>query len=286
MKVLITGADGQLGCSLRREFDKDPELETVYTDVTTLDVTDPVAVDRFMTDGRFDLVVNCAAYTAVDQAESDELKAAALNTNAVGHLARAAARTRTRVIHISTDYVFSGQGYRPYTEKDEPYPTSIYGRTKLEGEALLTSFCPDSVIIRTAWLYSEFGSNFVKTMLRQAKEKNDVRVVSDQIGTPTYAGDLAKAIHLIAKSSAWKPGIYHFSNEGAASWYDFAKAIFELAGKSTEVLPVSTAEYPTRAKRPSYSVLSKNKIKKTSSLTIPYWRDSLRDCVKALDNDA
>ncbi len=282
MKILVTGSNGQLGNSLRREFGKDPEIVAVYTDVDTLDITDAHAVERFMAEGRFDLVVNCAAYTAVDKAESDELKAAALNTNAVGHLARAAAKTRTRVIHISTDYVFSGQSHRPYEEKDEPYPASIYGRTKLEGEALLSSFCPDAIIIRTAWLYSEYGSNFVKTILRLAEEKDSLRIVSDQIGTPTYAGDLAKAIHTVAKSKDAKPGIFHFSNEGAASWFDFAKAILEFAGIGKSVEPINTSDYPTAAKRPLYSVLSKNRIKKAYGLRIPYWRDSLRECVATL----
>lgn len=282
MKILITGSKGQLGSSLHRELEKDPEIEAVYTDYDTLDITNRAAVTRFMTDNRFDIVINCAAYTAVDKAETDEILAAALNTGAVGNLAEAAVKTGARVIHISTDYVFSGQGFRPYEENDEPYPQGIYGRTKLEGEALLTSFCQNAMIIRTAWLYSEFGKNFVKTMLSLAETRPEINVVADQIGSPTYAGDLAKAIHRIIRHDKWTPGIYHFTNEGVASWYDFTKAIFEIAGKDTKVNPIPTSAYPTPAKRPLYSVLSKAKIKSTYGIEIPYWRDSLKKCMASL----
>lgn len=283
MKILVTGSYGQLGNSLRKVFDKDPDIEATYTDYDTLDITDREAVARYMADNRFDIVVNCAAYTAVDKAETDEILASALNTGAVGNLGESAARTGTKVIHISTDYVFSGEGFRPYAENDEPYPQGIYGRTKLEGEGLLTSFCQDAMIIRTAWLYSEFGKNFVKTMLSLAETHPELRVVCDQIGTPTYAGDLAEAIHAIVKHDKWVPGIYHFTDEGVASWYDFAEAIFEEAGKKVRVNPVPTTEYPTPAKRPLYSVLSKGKIKSTFGITIPYWRDSLRKCLALLN---
>lgn len=283
MKILVTGSYGQLGNSLRKVFDKDPDIEATYTDYDTLDITDREAVARYMADNRFDIVVNCAAYTAVDKAETDEILASALNTGAVGNLGESAAKTGTKVIHISTDYVFSGEGFRPYAENDEPYPQGIYGRTKLEGEGLLTSFCQDAMIIRTAWLYSEFGKNFVKTMLSLAETHPELRVVCDQIGTPTYAGDLAEAIHAIVKHDKWVPGIYHFTDEGVASWYDFAEAIFEEAGKKVKVNPVPTTEYPTPAKRPLYSVLSKGKIKSTFGITIPYWRDSLRKCLALLN---
>lgn len=282
MKVLITGSNGQLGSSLRRVLDKDPEIEAVYTDYDTLDITNREAVDRFLGDNRFDLIVNCAAYTAVDKAETEEIPAAALNTGAVGNIAEAAVKTGTRVLHISTDYVFSGQGFRPYEENDEPYPQCIYGRTKLEGEALLTSFCPNAMIIRTAWLYSEFGKNFVKTMLQLAETRPEINVVADQIGTPTYAGDLADAIYSIIRHDKWIPGIYHFTDTGVASWYDFTKAIFELAGKNVRVNPIPTSAYPTPAKRPLYSVLSKTKIANTFGLQIPYWRDSLKKCLAEL----
>lgn len=283
-KILVTGCNGQLGSSLRREIDNDPDIEAVYTDYDTLDITNREAVERFLSDHRFDIIVNCAAYTAVDKAESDEILASALNTGAVGNLGEAAVKTGAKVIHISTDYVFSGQGFRPYEENDEPYPQGIYGRTKLEGEALLTSFCQNAMIIRTAWLYSEFGKNFVKTMLDLAETRPEINVVADQIGTPTYAGDLASAIHTIIKHEKWIPGIYHFTDEGVASWYDFTKAIFEIAGKEVKVNPIPTSAYPTPAKRPLYSVLSKSKIKNTYGIEIPYWRDSLRKCLINLDN--
>lgn len=283
-KILVTGCNGQLGSSLRREIDNDPDIEAVYTDYDTLDITNREAVERFLSDHRFDIIVNCAAYTAVDKAESDEILASALNTGAVGNLGEAAVKTGAKVIHISTDYVFSGQGFRPYEENDEPYPQGIYGRTKLEGEALLTSFCQNAMIIRTAWLYSEFGRNFVKTMLDLAETRPEINVVADQIGTPTYAGDLASAIHTIIKHEKWIPGIYHFTDEGVASWYDFTKAIFEMAGKEVKVNPIPTSAYPTPAKRPLYSVLSKSKIKNTYRIDIPYWRDSLRKCLINLDN--
>lgn len=281
-KILVTGAHGQLGSCLRREFDREPQLEVVYTDSDTLNITDREAVERFLGDHRFDIVINCAAYTAVDKAETDEILCSAINTVAVGNLGEAAVRTGAKVIHISTDYVFSGQGFRPYEENDEPYPQGIYGRTKLEGEGLLTSFCQNAVIIRTAWLYSEFGKNFVKTMLALAETKPEISVVADQIGSPTYAGDLAKAIIHIIKGKEWHPGIYHYTNEGVASWYDFAKAIFEISGRNVPVNPIPTSVYPTPATRPLYSVLSKAKIKKTFDVEIPYWRDSLRKCLSAL----
>lgn len=285
MKVLVTGCYGQLGNALRCEFENDPEIEATYTDYDTLDITDRKAVSRFLETNKFDVVINCAAYTAVDKAETDDLKAAALNTTAVGNLGEAAAKCGTHVVHISTDYVFSGENFRPYAENDEPYPQSIYGQTKLEGEALLASFCQDAVIIRTAWLYSEYGNNFVKTMLRLAGERSQINVVSDQIGTPTYAGDLAKAIHVVIRHDGWVPGIFHFTNEGVASWYDFAQTIFEIAGKNVKVKPIPTAEYPTPAKRPHYSVLSKEKLKRTFGIEIPYWRDSLIKCMKTLNKN-
>ncbi|MBD5273983.1 MAG: dTDP-4-dehydrorhamnose reductase [Bacteroides sp.] len=282
MRILVTGANGQLGNCLRKTFSNDKDLEVVYTDVQDLDITDREEVDHFIRENNFDFIVNCAAYTAVDRAETDDLKAAAINTVAVGNIAQAAAKHRVKVIHISTDYVFNGENYRPYEENDEPYPRSIYGRTKLEGEGILTSFCQDALIIRTAWLYSEFGGNFVKTMLRMASENKSINVVADQIGSPTYAGDLADAIHHILRHNKWLPGIYHFTNEGVASWFDFSKAIFELAGKNAKVNPIPTSQFPSPAKRPMYSVLSKMKIKNTYGVNIPYWRDSLKKCLALL----
>ena len=279
LSILVTGANGQLGNCLRDVLATDENLDVTYTDVAELDITDREEVDHFIRENHFDFIVNCAAYTAVDRAETDDLKAAAINTVAVGNIAQAAAKHNVKVIHISTDYVFNGESYRPYEENDEPYPRSIYGRTKLEGEGLLTSFCQDALIIRTAWLYSEYGGNFVKTMLRLASEKEEINVVADQIGSPTYAGDLAKAIHHIIRHRKWAPGIYHFTNEGVASWYDFTQAIYEIAGKHTRVNPIPTSQYPTPARRPLYSVLSKIKIKNTYGVDIPYWRDSLKKCL-------
>lgn len=286
MNVLITGANGQLGRSLRRVMENFPEIYPVFTDVDNLDITDKEALEKAFSENKFDAIVNCAAYTAVDKAESDEVMAALLNTQAVGLLAEVAALHGVRFIHISTDYVFAGDSCRPYVENDEPYPQSIYGRTKLEGEGILKSLCPDAVIIRTAWLYSEYGRNFVKVMLSVGKDKGLVRVVSDQIGTPTYAGDLADAIVAVLRNPEWKPGIYHFTDEGVASWFDFAEAIFELSGLSeVDVIPIDTVDYPSPAKRPQYSVLSKNKIKSTFGIKIPYWRDSLKKCLAALESE-
>lgn len=281
-KILITGSNGQLGRSLQKELAGDSNIEAIFTDVEQLDITDREAVDRFIADNKIDIIINGAAYTAVDKAESDDLTAARINTEAVGYIAESARKHGVKVIHISTDYVFSGESFRPIAENDEPYPHSIYGRTKLEGEGLLTAFCSDSIIIRTAWLYSEYGNNFVATMLRLGRERKDIRVVSDQIGTPTYAGDLARTIHVILQHPDWRPGIYHYTNEGVASWYDFAIAIFRLSGIDVDVTPVSTRDYPSPAKRPLYSVLSKNKIKKTFNLKIPYWEDSLKKCLNSM----
>lgn len=282
-KILITGTHGQLGKSLERLTSARNDIEAVLTDVDNLNLTDREAVENEISSGGYDFIVNCAAYTAVDKAESDDVAAARINTEAVGNIARAARAARVKVIHISTDYVFSGQHHRPYDELDEPYPTSVYGRTKLEGEGMLTSFCPDAVIIRTSWLYSEFGSNFVKTILKKGKELGALKVVSDQIGTPTYAGDLADAIMAIVDSEKWIPGVYHFSNEGVASWYDFAIEILQMGGEpQVKVTPCATKDYPTPASRPNYSVLDKSKIKRTYGIEVPYWKDSLRKCIDRL----
>lgn len=284
MKILITGANGQLGRALTRQLATDSDIETVCTDADVLDITDRDAVEACLADGRFDIIVNCAAYTAVDLAEKEDLLASRINTEAVRYLAEGARKHRIRVLHISTDYVFSGENCRPYAENDEPYPHTIYGRTKLEGEGVLTAFCPDSIILRTAWLYSEDGNNFVKTMLRLAAERDELRVVTDQIGTPTYAGDLAWAIHRIVKADKWVPGIYNFTDEGVASWYDFAVNILHYAGRDkVRVRPVSSAEYRSAAPRPLYSVLDKSKIKRVYGLDIPHWQQSLQKCLGRMD---
>lgn len=284
MKILVTGSYGQLGRALERELAGDSDIEAIFTDYDTLDITDQEALSGFLAEHPVDVIVNCAAYTAVDKAESDSDRARLVNTLAPGVLGKAAHRIGAKVIHISTDYVFGGDNFRPYLEYDEPGPRSVYGRTKLEGEAMLKSACKNTVIIRTAWLYSEDGNNFVKTMLRKADKGEEIRVVADQIGTPTYAGDLAAAIYAILRAEQWTPGIYHFTDEGVASWYDFAKAIMDNAGKNVKVTPVDSSNYPTAAQRPFYSVLSKNKIKKTYGITIPYWQESLRKCIANMVN--
>ncbi|MBD5200743.1 MAG: dTDP-4-dehydrorhamnose reductase [Bacteroidales bacterium] len=283
MKILVTGADGQLGSSLKKAFSSHPEIEVDYTDADTLDITSREDVAAYLSKKSYDLLINCAAYTAVDKAESDALTATKINTEAVGILAAEAKKRHTRVMHFSTDYVFPGDHTcRPYNEHDEPDPHTIYGRTKLDGEAILKSFCPDAIIIRTAWLYCENGHNFVKTMLEKGRQNVPLRVVCDQIGTPTYAGDLATAVCEIISSGKWCPGIYHFTNEGVASWYDFAKAIFRIAEVPAEVAPCMSHEYASAARRPLYSLLDKTKIKKTYSLKIPYWEDSLQRCIEKI----
>ncbi len=278
-KILVTGANGQLGRAMRRLLDKDTDYQTVYTDIDNLDLTDPEAVERCIGKHKFDFIVNCAAYTDVNRAETDQVACKRVNTDAVGNIARAAHKHSARVVHVSTDYVFNGESCRPYIETDEPDPRSAYGRTKLDGEAILSSFCPENIIIRTAWLYSEDGNNFLKTMMRLGAEKNEVNVVADQIGTPTYAGDLAKAIYTIIKKEEWHSGIYHFSDEGAASWYDFAVAIMKNANLSCKVHPIATKDYPAPARRPFYSILDKALIKKTYGLEIPHWEESVIRCI-------
>lgn len=283
--VLVTGANGQLGNSIRLLAENHPEYNFLFTDVDTLDITNPAAVRGMIKDNQVDFVLNCAAYTAVEKAEEDEALCRRINAFAVGVLGKAAHEAGAKMIHVSTDYVFSGTSYRPYVETDVTCPVSAYGRTKLAGEEILQEVCPDAVIIRTAWLYSEFGSNFVKTVLRLGKERDQLGFVFDQIGTPTYAGDLAAAILAVVTAderNAFVPGIYHFSNEGVCSWYDFTVKILQIAGIDCRVLPIETKDYPTKAVRPPYSVLNKKKIKTTYGITIPHWEESLRLCMEKL----
>lgn len=283
--ILVTGANGQLGNSIRLLAKHYPQYNFLFTDVDTLDITDPQAVGKAIKDNQVDYVVNCAAYTAVDKAEDDEELCRRLNSYAVGVLGKAAHEAGAKMVHVSTDYVFSGTGYLPYKETDETRPVSAYGRTKLAGEQILQEVCPEAVIIRTAWLYSEFGSNFVKTVLRLGKERDELRFVFDQIGTPTYAGDLAAAVMAVVaadEKGAYVPGIYHYSNEGVCSWFDFTIKILEIAGISSRVFPIETKEYPTKAVRPPYSVLNKSKIKQTYGIAIPHWEASLRVCLEKL----
>ena len=282
MKILITGAYGQLGNELKVLSENYPDWEFVFTDVDSLDITDEEQVKSYVTDSNFELVINCAAYTAVDKAESDFETARKVNALAPKLLAKYSKAVGAKYIHVSTDYVFAGDAHLPYKETDAVAPNGAYGKTKLEGEQNCQAENPETVIIRTAWLYSTFGNNFVKTMLRLGKEKEELGVVFDQVGSPTYAADLAGAILKVAESEKFVPGIYHYSNEGVASWYDFALAIFELSGVSCKVKPVLSENFPTPAKRPAYSVLNKAKIKGTYDLKVPYWRDSLKQCIGKL----
>ena len=281
--ILITGANGQLGNEMRVLSVEHPEYTYFFTDVEELNICNEQAVMDYVEDHQIHVVVNCAAYTAVDNAEDNVEFCTKLNADAVGYLAKAAEANGAEFIQISTDYVFDGTAHTPYVETEPTCPDSVYGRTKLEGEQNALSFCNRSMVIRTAWLYSTFGNNFVKTMIRLGKERDSLGVIFDQIGTPTYARDLARAI-FAAISQGVVPGVYHFSNEGVCSWYDFTKAIHRLAGiAACKVKPLHTEEYPTKAKRPHYSVLDKTKIKETYHIEIPYWMDSLQSCIAELE---
>ena len=282
MKILITGCNGQLGNEMQLLEMENPQHTYFNTDVAELDITDQKAIETFVNENRIDGIVNCAAYTAVDKAEDNETLCTLLNAEAPAYLAAAIGQRGGWMIQISTDYVFDGTQHTPYTEEADTCPNSVYGKTKLVGELNVQKFCAQSMIIRTAWLYSTFGNNFVKTMIRLGKEKPELGVIFDQIGTPTYARDLAVAI-FAAINQGIVPGIYHFSNEGVISWYDFTKAIHRIAGITTcHVRPLHTSEYPTPAKRPHYSVLDKTKIKQTYNLEVPYWEESLAECIAKL----
>ena len=282
MNILITGCNGQLGNEMMLLEAKNPQHTYFNTDVAELDITDREAIGAFVNENQIDGIVNCAAYTAVDKAEDNQELCDLLNHVAPGYLAEAIERRGGWLIQISTDYVFDGTNHTPYVETDPVCPNSVYGRTKLAGEQAAQQACSRTMIIRTAWLYSTFGNNFVKTMIRLGREKSELGVIFDQIGTPTYALDLAVAI-FAAINQGVKPGVYHFSNEGVISWYDFTKAIHRLADITTcHVRPLHTSEYPTPAARPHYSVLDKTKIKQTYNLEIPHWEESLAECVKIL----
>ena len=279
MNILVTGSNGQLGNELRLLAPENAQHNFLFTDIEELDITNKTAVFDFVSLNKVEMIINCAAYTAVDRAESDEDVARLINALAVLNLGEAASETGAKIVHMSTDYVFNGKSYLPYKETDMPEPASAYGRTKLEGEQLLSEACPDAVIIRTAWLYSEFGNNFVKTMLRLGKERDSLNVVYDQIGSPTFAGDLAQTIMTIVNADKWVGGIYHFTNEGICSWYDFTCAIHQLAGIQCDVRPIRSEQYPTPTERPHYSVLDKEKIKATYGVSVPHWYDALQRCI-------
>ena len=282
MRILITGCNGQLGNEMQLLEKENPQHTYYNTDVAELDITDQAAIEKFVNDHEIDGIVNCAAYTAVDKAEDNQELCQLLNTVAPGYLASAVEKRGGWMIQISTDYVFDGTNHTPYKESEPTCPNSVYGCTKLAGEEAAQKGCQKTMIIRTAWLYSTFGNNFVKTMIRLGKEKPELGVIFDQIGTPTYARDLAVAI-FAAINQGVVPGIYHFSNEGVISWYDFTKAIHRIAGITTcHVRPLHTSEYPTPANRPHYSVLDKTKIKQTYNIEVPYWEESLKECIAKL----
>jgi dTDP-4-dehydrorhamnose reductase len=282
MNILVTGANGQLGNEMRVLSAEYPEYSYFFTDVEELNICNEQAVMDYVEDHQIHVIVNCAAYTAVDKAEEDVELCTKLNADAVGYLANAAEAFGAEFIQISTDYVFDGTAYIPYRETEPTCPNSVYGSTKLAGEQNALTLCTRSMVIRTAWLYSTFGNNFVKTMIRLGRERDSLGVIFDQVGTPTYARDLARAIFAAIRQGV-VPGIYHFSNEGVCSWYDFTKAIHRLAGITTcNVKPLHTSEYPTKAKRPHYSVLDKSKIKEVYHVEIPYWEESLKECIAQL----
>ena len=283
LHILVTGCNGQLGNEIQLLEKSYPQYTFYNTDVAELDITNADAIRQFVNDNQIDGIINCAAYTAVDKAESNEELCRKLNAEAPAYLASAIGERDGWMVQVSTDYVFDGTNHTPYREDEDTCPNSVYGSTKLVGEFNVQKFCRQSMIIRTAWLYSTFGNNFVKTMLRLGREKEQLGVIFDQIGTPTYARDLAVAI-MTAVSKGIVPGIYHFSNEGVISWYDFTKAIHRIAGIDTcHVRPLHTSEYPTPAARPHYSVLDKTKIKETYGIEIPYWEESLRECIAKLE---
>ena len=283
-RILITGANGQLGNEMRVLSEEYPEHAYFFTDVAELDICNEQAVMDFVKANGIHTIVNCAAYTAVDNAEDHVEFCTRLNADAVGYLAKSAEANGAEFIQISTDYVFDGTAHVPYQETDPTCPESVYGNTKLEGERNALAYCSRAMVVRTAWLYSTFGNNFVKTMIRLGKERDSLGVIFDQIGTPTYARDLARAIFEAIRQGV-VPGVYHFSNEGVCSWYDFTKAIHRLAGITTcQVKPLHTSEYPAKAKRPHYSVLDKSKIKATYGMEVPYWMESLEECIKALSD--
>ena len=283
MRILVTGSNGQLGSEMVALQAQQTHHQWFNLDINELDITDKNAVEQFVVNNKIDGIINCAAYTNVDKAEEDVALCYKVNRDAPQYLAQAIEKVGGFIIHISTDYVFDGTNNIPYTEQDMPNPVTIYGKSKIEGEQYVCESCKQHIIIRTAWVYSSYGKNFVKTMIKLGKEKPSLGVIFDQIGSPTYARDLAKAIITIVNQGII-PGIYNFSNEGVISWYDFTKNIHHLANiTSCKVEPIHTADYPTLAQRPHFSVLDKTKIKNTYNIEIPYWRDSLEECIQLLE---
>ena len=287
MRILVTGKNGQLGRSLHKLVsEKKYDNEFIFVGREELDLSSESGINHYFDNNdKFDIIINCAAYTQVDKAEKEEELANQINHLAVKQLASIANKQQARLIHISTDYVFNGRQYQPYIETDDVEPQGVYGKTKLSGEQVIqNNLKSNAIIIRTSWIYSEYGNNFVKTMLKLGNELESLNVIFDQVGTPTYAGDLAKVIIFIVRSNTFsqtdfKTQIYHFSNEGVCSWYDFAKTIFELTNTQCQVSSIETKDYPTPGTRPHYSVLNKSKIKQSYNLVIPYWKDSLKQCL-------
>jgi dTDP-4-dehydrorhamnose reductase len=277
--ILVTGSNGQLGKELQQWATAYPQCKFVFASREDLKLHHFPLVENFFIAIKPQYCINCAAYTSVDKAESEVDMAMLVNGEAVGNLAAICKKYQTKLLHISTDYVFDGESEEPYTEEDATGPINIYGHSKLLGEQLCRKENEEAIIIRTSWVYSSYGHNFVKTMMRLMSERNEINVVDDQIGSPTYAADLAKAILDIITSGKWQSGIYHYSNEGKISWYEFAAAIKELTKSNCTILPIPTSAYPTPAKRPHYSLLNKSKITTTYHLTIPRWKTSLAKCL-------
>ena len=289
MRVLITGSNGQLGSEIIELAAIYKKLDFVFKDLPGLDICNFNLLQSFITDNNINAVINCAAYTAVDKAEEDAEIAEQVNSIGVSNLVNVLEKVNGKLIHISTDYVFDGNQYMPYRESDSVRPIGVYGETKREGDLAVINSTLDAIIIRTSWLYSSYGNNFVKTMLRLGNEKENLGVIFDQVGTPTYARDLAKTcLEILTGMDSVKisknGNLYHYSNEGVASWYDFAISIMELGGENCKVKPIQTKDYPTLAKRPQYSVLNKSEIKTDFKIEIPYWRDSLKDCIEKIKN--
>lgn len=284
MRVLITGSKGQLGNEIRELAEAYPGFDFQYTDIDELNITDINHVKAWFAVNCPKVIINCAAYTAVDKAESDEATAFLVNATAVENLSRSAAEVGALIVHVSTDYVFDGKSYTPYGETDPTNPQSVYGRSKLAGEDAVIKYATKGIILRTSWLYSAFGNNFVKTMMKYGMEREVLNVVFDQIGTPTYARDLAKTILDIIPVAILNTGteLYHYSNEGVASWYDFATTVIAISGINCKIKPILTKDYPLPAPRPYFSILNKTKIKETFNITIPYWRESVNDCIRRL----
>ena len=280
--ILITGSKGQLGNEMQQAAKRFPAFQYIFTDVEELDICDKNTLNEFVKANKVNFIVNCAAYTAVDKAEDDVDLCYKINRDAVRNIAEVANQNHIKVVHVSTDYVFDGTNYLPYSEDMPVCPATVYGKSKLEGEQILLENCKQAVILRTSWLYSSFGNNFVKTMLKLGAERDSLNVIFDQIGTPTYAADLADTIMKVISHETFVPGIFHFSDEGVCSWFDFTKSIHRIAGIICDVKPIETKDYPARTPRPHYSVLNKAKIKLTYGINIPHWEESLEKCIHLL----